>query len=81
MAGITGLLISRMLKENMKDIVSEIGQAYTFKDPWRATNRSLTIVVPIVANTNGNREYVVLEETNKQIVDYIVSYEVTFYIS
>lgn len=54
--------------QKMKDLISKIRmEAYEFKDPWRATNKSLTIVVPIVAKQKGVRDYVVLEEVKDKV--------------
>jgi len=52
----------------VKDLISQLDTGiYEFKEPWRATNKSLTIVVPIVAKTKGKRNYVVLEEVKDKI--------------
>ena len=52
----------------MKDLVSQLETGvYEFKEPWRATNKSLTIVVPIVAKTSGSRNYVVLDEVKDKV--------------
>lgn len=53
----------------MKDLISQLVEAetYEFKKPWRATNKSLTIVVPIVAKKPGSRSYVVLEEVKDKV--------------
>ena len=53
---------------HVKDLISQLDTGiYEFKEPWRATNKSLTIVVPIVAKTKGKRNYVVLEEVKDKI--------------
>ena len=47
----------------MKDLLSGFTAGrYQFKSPWQATERSLTIIVPIVAQAPQRRDYVVLEE-------------------
>lgn len=51
----------------MKDLISKIDELYEFKEPWRATDRALTIVVPIVAKSSGSRQYYVLEEVKDKI--------------
>lgn len=52
----------------MKDLISQLkAEAYEFKEPWRATDKSLTIIVPIVAKAAGTRGYVVLEEVKDKI--------------
>jgi len=52
----------------MHDIYAEIKRgSYEFKEPWRATDRSLTIIVPIVRNDHGKRNYVVLEEVKDKV--------------
>jgi hypothetical protein len=52
----------------VKDLLSQIeAEAYEFKEPWRATDKSLTIIVPIVAETPGARNYVVLEEVKDKV--------------
>lgn len=53
----------------MKDLISRLvkDEVYEFKEPWRATNKSLTIVVPVVAKKLGSRSYVVLEEVKDKV--------------
>jgi DNA-binding HxlR family transcriptional regulator/predicted ester cyclase len=52
----------------VKDLIAQIEkETFEFKEPWRATNKSLTIVVPIVSKTYGSREYYVLEEVKDKI--------------
>jgi DNA-binding HxlR family transcriptional regulator len=52
----------------MKDLLSNLKkEVYVFKDPWRASNRSLTFVVPIVATKPQERNYVVLEEVKDRV--------------
>jgi len=52
----------------MKDLLSNLAKgAYEFRDPWRATDKSLTVVVPIVAAKKGIRDYVVLEEVKDKV--------------
>lgn len=52
----------------MKDMLSEFKNGrYEFKEPWRATDKSLTIVVPIVSNNAGRRNYVVLDEVKEKV--------------
>jgi DNA-binding HxlR family transcriptional regulator len=52
----------------VKDLISKLnGEMYEFKEPWRATDKSLTIVVPIIAKTKASRDYVVLEEVKDQV--------------
>lgn len=51
----------------MKDLIFKIEETYQFKEPWRATDRSLTIIVPIVAKQVGSRNYVVLEKVKNNV--------------
>jgi len=52
----------------MKDLISLIEAGnYEFKEPWRATNKSLSIIVPIVSKAPGTRKYVVLEEVKDKV--------------
>jgi DNA-binding HxlR family transcriptional regulator len=52
----------------MEDLISKIeGGAYEFKEPWRVTGKSLTIIVPIVARKTETRGYVVLEEVKDKV--------------
>jgi DNA-binding MarR family transcriptional regulator len=52
----------------MKDMLSNLAKgAYEFKDPWRATDKSLTVIVPIVATRTVTRNYVVLEEVKDRV--------------
>ena len=52
----------------MKDLISQLrGEAYEFKEPWRATEKSLTIIVPIVTKKAGTRGYAVLEEVKDKV--------------
>jgi DNA-binding HxlR family transcriptional regulator len=52
----------------MDDLLSDLKKGrYEFKEPWRATDRSLTIVIPIVCNNFGKRSYVVLEEVKDRV--------------
>jgi DNA-binding transcriptional ArsR family regulator len=53
----------------MKDLMLKIEDgAYEFKEPWRATGKSLTIIVPIVARKAETRGYVVLEEVKDKVL-------------
>jgi hypothetical protein len=52
----------------MKDLLSELKSGdYAFKEPWRVTDKSLTVVVPIVSSKAGQRNYVVLEEVKDKV--------------
>jgi DNA-binding HxlR family transcriptional regulator len=52
----------------MKDLLSNLAKGeYEFKEPWRATEKSLAVVVPIVATRNMTRNYVVLEEVKDRV--------------
>ena len=52
----------------MKDLIYQVeAEAFEFKEPWRAADKSLTIIVPIVAKTPGSRSYVVLEEVKDKV--------------
>ena len=52
----------------MQDLLSDLKKGrYEFKEPWRATDKSLTIVVPIVCSSHGKRSYVVLEEVKDKV--------------
>jgi DNA-binding HxlR family transcriptional regulator len=52
----------------MRDFLSKIKEGtYEFKDPWRATDKSLTIIVPIVSTKKLTRDYVVLEEVKDKV--------------
>jgi len=53
----------------LKDLVSKLleGVDFEFKNPWRASSRALTVVVPIVAKRAGSREYVTLEEVTDKV--------------
>jgi DNA-binding HxlR family transcriptional regulator len=52
----------------MKDLLLNFAKGeYEFKEPWRATDRSLTIVVPIIATKKVARNYVVLQEVKERV--------------
>ena len=52
----------------MKDIISQLEkEAYDFKKPWKPKNKSLAIVVPVVARCYTDREYVVLDEVKNDV--------------
>ena len=53
----------------MKDLLTGLieGRGYAFKEPWRAGEKSLTLVVPIVATTRRTRGYVILEEVKDRV--------------
>jgi hypothetical protein len=52
----------------MKDLLSAFKSgSYEFKDPWRSSEKSLTLVVPIVAKKKMTRAYVALEEVQDKV--------------
>ena len=52
----------------MKDLLSGFKSGhYAIKEPWRVTDKSLTVVVPIVSSKAGQRNYVVLEEVKDKV--------------
>ncbi len=53
----------------MREIISSFESTYELKEPWRLTNKSLAIVVPIVLpeGKSAPREYVVLEEVKNKV--------------
>lgn len=44
-----------------------IEEHYDFKEPWRASGKSLTIIVPIVAKKSSKRDYVTFEEVKEKV--------------
>jgi len=52
----------------IKDLISLIDKGiFEFKDPWRASKKSLSIVVPITSKSEKPRVYIVLDEVKDQI--------------
>ena len=52
----------------MKDILSLIESGrFVFKEPWRSSDKALAVVVPVVDNIPGTRDYVVLEEVKDKV--------------
>ncbi|MEM2713472.1 MAG: helix-turn-helix domain-containing protein [Candidatus Jordarchaeales archaeon] len=53
----------------MRDLISQLedGRYNIPAEPWRATSKSLTLIIPILAMKPGTRNYVVLEEVKDKV--------------